>query len=101
MERFGLEKRYIDFIKSTLKNYIMDEDAKFYIFGSRSKGTNKEYSDVDVAIKLPNSKINENIMSKILIEFENSTFPYEVDVVDLNAVNENFRAIISDDLKEL
>ena len=33
-------------------------------------------------------------------DFENSTFPYEVDVVDLNAIKENFKNIIKDDLIE-
>ena len=34
-------------------------------------------------------------------DFENSTFPYEVDIVDLNTIKENFKNIIKDDLVEL
>ena len=29
---------------------------------------------------------------------ENSTFPYEIDIVDLNTIKENFRNLIQDDL---
>ena len=36
--------------------------------------------------------------SKLELEFENSTFPYEVDIVDLNNINEKFKNLIQDDL---
>ena len=93
---FGLEDRHLSFIKETLKKYIPDSNAKFYIFGSRAKGTYREYSDVDIAIDCPN--LEADIKSKLELEFENSTFPYEVDVVDLNNIRENFKDLIQDDL---
>ena len=34
-------------------------------------------------------------------DFENSTFPYEVDIVDLNDIKDNFKNLIKDSLKEL
>ena len=36
-----------------------------------------------------------------LTSFENSTFPYKVDIVDLNTINENFKNLIKNDLKEI
>ena len=44
---FGLDDRHLDFVLSVLKRNISDVDAKFYIFGSRVKGTNKKYSDIE------------------------------------------------------
>ena len=93
---FGLEDRHLNFIKETLKKYIPNSNAKFYIFGSRAKGTYKEYSDVDIAID--SSDLTSDIKSKLELEFENSTFPYEVDIVDLNNIKENFKNLIQDDL---
>ena len=93
---FGLEDRHLNFIKETLKKYIPNPDAKFYIFGSRAKGKYKEYSDIDIAIDCKN--LEANIKSKLELEFENSTFPYEVDIIDLNSIKENFKSIIQDDL---
>ncbi len=93
---FGLEERHLDFIKETLKKYISNPEAKFYIFGSRARGTYKEYSDVDIAIDCSN--LTSIIKSKLELEFENSTFPYEVDIVDLNNIKENFKTLIQDDL---
>ena len=93
---FGLEDRHLNFIKETLKKYIPNPDAKFYIFGSRARGKFREYSDVDIAIDCPD--LETNIKTKLEIEFENSTFPYEVDIVDLNNIKESFRNLIQDDL---
>lgn len=95
---FGLEDRHLDFVLSVLKRNISDVDAKFYIFGSRAKGTNKKYSDIDIAVDLNGKKLDVSILGKILIEFQDSTLPFEVDVVDLNSVDEDFRNLIKKDL---
>ena len=93
---FGLEDRHLNFIKETLKKYIPNPEAKFYIFGSRAIGKYREYSDVDIAID--SSDLTPTMKSKLEIEFENSTFPYEVDIVDLNNIKESFINLIQDDL---
>ena len=95
---FGLDDRHLDFVLSVLKRNISDVDAKFYIFGSRVKGTNKKYSDIDIAIDLNGKKLDVSILGKILIEFQDSTLPFEVDVVDLNSIDEDFRNLIKKDL---
>ncbi len=84
-----------------MQNNITEKEAKFYIFGSRAKGNYKEYSDIDIAVKLPNEKLSADILGKILMEFSDSTLPYEVDVVDLNAIDEKFKQLIKDSLIEL
>lgn len=96
---FGLEDRYLDFIKKTLKKYISDKNAKFYIFGSRANGKYKEYSDVDIAID--SDDLTAEIKLKIEAEFQNSIFPYEVDIVDLNNIKEIFKNLIKNELVEL
>ena len=95
---FGLEDRHLDYVLSVLKRNISDVDAKFYIFGSRAKGTSKKYSDIDIAVDLNGKKLDVSILGKILIEFQDSTLPFEVDVVDLNSVDEDFRNLIKKDL---
>ena len=95
---YGLDDKYIDFIISVLKKNIDEQDAKFYIFGSRTKGTYKEYSDIDIAIELADRKLPVDILGKILLEFSDSTLPYEVDVVDLNSIDKDFKDMIQDSL---
>lgn len=92
-----LEEKYIKFIKNVVSNHLTE--YRIFMFGSRVKGTAKKYSDVDIAI---NSK-NLTDKTKLLIEadLENSTIPYEVDVVDLNTISENFKKNIVNDLVEI
>ena len=97
--KFGLEKRHLDFILQVLQKNI--PHAKFYIFGSRAKGNYKEYSDIDIAVKLGKETLSADVLGKILIEFSDSTLPYEVDIVDLNAIDDKFKNLIKDSLIEL
>lgn len=99
MDKFGLEEKYIKFLENILKENIKDDSAKFYIFGSRSKGNFAQYSDIDIAIK--SDMLSDEIKTKIELEFENSTLPYEVDIIDLNDISDKFKEFIKDDLKEL
>ncbi len=92
-----LNEKYISFIKETVYHYL--QNCKIYLFGSRTKGTAKKYSDIDIALKSPN--LNENILLKIISDFENSTLPYEVDVLDLNNISETFRQHIEQDLTKI
>lgn len=95
---FGLIDRHFNFIKELLKKHIPNPDAKFYIFGSRAKGKYRPYSDIDIAIDCPDITLEQKL--KLQSDFENSTFPYEVDIVHLNTVNENFKNLIKNDLTE-
>ncbi|MGN0031775.1 MAG: nucleotidyltransferase family protein [Candidatus Gastranaerophilaceae bacterium] len=92
-----LEEKYINFVRETVKKYL--QDCKIYIFGSRVKNTAKKYSDIDIALK--SDCLNEKILLKIKNEFEDSTLPYEVDLIDLNTISEKFKAQITNDLTEI
>ena len=99
MHNVWTRKRHLDYILDTLKQKLTN--GKFYIFGSRAKGTNKEYSDIDIAVKCNDKKISADVLGKLLITFTDSTLPYEVDIIDLNSIDENFKNLIKDDLIEL
>ena len=92
-----LEEKYINFIKSTVTKFLKNFDL--YLFGSRVKGTARKYSDIDIAIL--SDELDENKRLKILFEFENSTLPYQVDIVDLKTVSDDFKALIENDLIKL
>ena len=89
-----LEKKYLDFVKQTIASYL--QDYELYIFGSRAKNNAKEYSDIDLAID--SVELTPEIKSKIEAFFEASTLPYEVDIIDLNNITENFKQLIKEDL---
>lgn len=69
------------------------------MFGSRAKGRARKYSDIDLAVD--SAELTDKIKSDLEIYFEDSTIPYEIDIVDLKKISEKFKNIISDDLTEL
>lgn len=92
-----LEKRYIDFIKNTISSMI--HNYKLYIFGSRAKNRAKKYSDIDLAID--SQELTPQIKTKLEFAFENSTLPYEVDIINLNDIDIKFKNLIQKDLIEI
>jgi predicted nucleotidyltransferase len=70
-------------------------DAKAFVFGSRAAaaGTKKKHSDLDLALK-GTGIIDKKVIRKLTTAFEESDLPYRVDIVDLDATTENFRALI-------
>lgn len=92
-----LDEKYINFLKKIISCYL--DDYKLYMFGSRVNGNARKYSDIDIAIK--SDKLTSSIKSKIELDFENSTLPYEVDVVDLNTISDDFKNLIKNTLVEI
>jgi len=93
----NLAPEYIEFIKKIVNENL--KHYKLYMFGSRVTGRAKKYSDVDIAIL--SDELTSDIKAKIEFEFENSTLPYEVDVIDLNSITERFKNLIKDTLIEI
>ena len=93
-----LDPKYIDFVKETILAEI--PNVEIFIFGSRTQGKALEYSDIDIALK-DKEKISIDTILKLRVKFENSTFPYKVDIVDLNNLKDEFKKIIEKDLHKL
>ena len=92
----GITQKEDLIIKNILKAYT----GKFYAYGSRVKGTAQKYSDVDIAIKCQ-EKIPFDKFLTLKAFFEDSTFPYQVDLIDLDSISEKFSNLIKDDLVEI
>ena len=92
-----LEQKYIEFIKETVSSML--HNYKLYIFGSRVKNRAKKYSDIDLAID--SQELTPQIKTKLEFTFENSTLPYEVDIINLNDIDNRFKDLIQKDLIEI
>ncbi len=64
--------------------------ARLYLFGSRARGDAAGGSDIDIAI-LPEAPLEPDTLARIRDALEESTIPYEVDVIDLSRVDEALR----------
>ena len=96
MSGLDLDEKYISFIKETIGNVL--PNAEIFIYGSRTQGKAYEYSDVDIALK---GDISFEDLLNVRALFENSTFPYKVDVVDLSTLDKEFLRIIKKDLYKI
>jgi predicted nucleotidyltransferase len=96
-----IEDDVLSEIKDILRG-VLPVGAKVYVFGSRATGIRvKPYSDVDLALDKGGEVMPSEIMSSLRMKFEFSSLPYRVDIIDLNAITDNFRNIIQNDLIEL
>ena len=89
----AIEKEQLQIVKEILKRHVPNSEIR--IFGSRYKNTNKEYSDIDIAI-VGNKKITIEEYSKMKEEFEESNLKYRVDIIDWNAISDDFKKIIEE-----
>ncbi|MDL2268949.1 nucleotidyltransferase domain-containing protein [Desulfosarcina sp. OttesenSCG-928-A07] len=62
-------------------------------FGSRQKRTNRDYSDLDLAV-VGSEKLPRSLMADLREAFMESELPYRVDLVDYHGVSKAFQAII-------
>jgi uncharacterized protein len=67
--------------------------AKIYLFGSRARGTESEWSDIDLALDAgkPLSQRDVSELNDIMVAL---SIPYKVEVVDLYAVSDAMRQAI-------
>lgn len=81
---------------STLTNLVIDPlkrlQVRVYVFGSRAKGTNHPFSDIDLLlVPSTNSSLSVASLSQIKETIEESRFPIKVDFVLLEDLAESYR----------
>ncbi|MBR3623798.1 MAG: nucleotidyltransferase domain-containing protein [Selenomonadaceae bacterium] len=86
---------YVARIKNFVLDFMKNEPAKIYLFGSWAKGTAHRGSDVDIAIDADETQ-NPSKISELRELLEESTIPYSVDVVDMRFASES----IIDEIKK-
>lgn len=72
--------------------------ARIYWFGSWARGNPKRSSDIDIAIEFaPEASETRSVLIKLRNALEESSVPYNIDVLDLNSAEE---AIVDKVMKE-
>lgn len=83
--------RHLETIRRILAEYVGCCEVR--AFGSRIMGTARDHSDLDLAV-VASDKIKRRTKMLLREEFEESDLPFRVDIIDYNAVSDEFRAII-------
>jgi predicted nucleotidyltransferase len=78
-------------IKAILKIYVPQREV--WVFGSRVTSKIKPHSDIDLAI-IGNEPLTPKEMSALREAFDESSLPFQVDLVDWATTDQEFRSII-------
>lgn len=80
-------KKYYNWLKKDLLDFAKNKsDLKIFIFGSSL--IKDRFGDIDVAFE---GKVKNKDLYVLKEHFEESTFPYFVDLVNLNQAGETFQ----------
>ena len=83
-------ERYLERVKEMVLAALAGHEAQVFLFGSFASGAARQSSDIDVAID-PSGPLPPGVMARLADEFDESTIPYTVDLIDLSTVSEDFR----------
>lgn len=86
--------RAIEELRRMVLNALGDHDAAVYLFGSCARGDDRHASDIDIGI-LPRDDLPSGFFAILGADIEDSTIPYDVDLVDLRHVDSHWLDTIS------
>ncbi len=88
-----LEAKWFGLVSDILRRHV--PDRRVWAFGSRATGRRvKRFSDLDLAVE---GRLDLGVSSGLEVEFDESSLPIKVDVVQLGAITPEFRARIEKD----
>ena len=82
---------FIQKLKEQVLEFLGNENIEIVVFGSRARGDNITFSDVDIGI-IPRGEFNRGRLALLREFIENSNIPYKVDIVDFSSASERFKS---------
>lgn len=92
MNAFGLSEENFSLLKKLVIDPLKNMNAKVYVFGSRARGDQRKFSDIDLLFELPPTS-GERDAEVYLIKsaIEESHFPYKVDLVEMKSLAASYK----------
>jgi len=75
-------------------------DGEVCLVGSRARGTQKKYADIDLLLLRP-SRLPKEHRAMITSAFEESDIPYRVDLIESGELTDGFRRRLMADAQSL
>ncbi|MEA3507881.1 MAG: nucleotidyltransferase domain-containing protein [Synergistota bacterium] len=76
---------------------VKDLPVKVFLFGSRARGNNRPFSDIDIALEHENGALSPALLALLRERFEESLIPFMVDLVDLGVASEVFNNAVKEE----
>ena len=77
-----VRKQAIEELRQMVLKALREHDAAVWLFGSCARGEPRQHSDIDIGI-LSRDDLSSGFFAELAADMEESTIPYDVDVVDL------------------
>lgn len=90
--KIDISPEQLAIVQGTLRDHL-PKGTLAWAFGSRVTWTAKPFSDLDIALEGA-APLDPDVLIDLEEAFETSDLPWKVDVIDLNAVTPEFRAIV-------
>lgn len=84
--KHGLTQKHLMIIQEVFTHY--HAISQVILFGSRAKGTFKATSDIDIALR---GEIDIKLIARIKAEYEDSSLPFFVDIINYAKADEALR----------
>lgn len=93
-----LTPQELEIVRAILQRVVPDRDVM--VFGSRSQGVAKPFSDLDLAI-MGDHPVPLSVRAELAHAFDESLLPFKVDVVDWASLSASFQGVIAPQLVSL
>lgn len=94
----NLTQKQLQTVKTLLRPYLTD-DRKVFAFGSRTNNTSQKFSDLDLLIA--GKRLSFIELATIREAFSESDFPYFVDLVQKESLDDKFYDLIKGNFEEI
>lgn len=98
----GLSPSEYSLLSQIVLDPLRQAGCTIWVFGSRARGTQHPFSDIDLLYELPVGKtLPDGYVSKIKENIENSRLNYKVDLVNVSNLADSYRTSVFNDRKLL
>lgn len=99
---YGLTSDELSFLTENLIKPLKSLGAKVYIFGSRAKGAQSKFSDIDILyVAQPKKNVPSHKIHTLLSGIEDSDFPYHIDLVSFDELATSYKENVLKERVEL
>ena len=84
------QKSALSRLKDMVLEALKNQNVGVVLFGSRARGDNYPYSDVDIGI-IPHGPFDKTSITMLREKIEESTIPYKVEIINLEEASDDFK----------